>query len=51
VENKDLWLKLLALCEKHEVRWVKVRGHANNANNNRCDELARGAIRAGRHED
>jgi ribonuclease HI len=51
VENKDLWLKLLALCEKHEVRWVKVRGHADNANNNRCDELARGAIRAGRHED
>ena len=48
VENKDLWLKLLALCEKHAVRWVKVRGHADNASNNRCDQLAREAIRAGR---
>ncbi len=48
VENKDLWLKLLALCEKHAVRWVKVRGHADNANNNRCDQLAREAIRTQR---
>ena len=51
VENKDLWLKLLALCERHAVRWVKVRGHANNAGNNRCDQLAREAIRAGRQSD
>lgn len=50
VENKDLWLKLLALCKKHEVKWVKVRGHANNASNNRCDALAREAIRAGKQQ-
>jgi ribonuclease HI len=51
VENKDLWLKLLAQCEKHTVRWVKVRGHADNESNNRCDQLARNAIRAGRREN
>lgn len=48
VENKDLWLKLLELCKAHEVSWVKVRGHADNSGNNRCDQLAKEAIRAGR---
>ena len=44
VENKDLWLKILALLKTHEVSWVKVKGHANDAQNNRCDALARQAI-------
>lgn len=48
VENQDLWRELLSLCQKHSVRWVKVRGHADNLNNNRCDLLAREAIRLGR---
>ncbi|WP_026487613.1 ribonuclease HI [Caldanaerobius polysaccharolyticus] len=45
VENKDLWIELLSLCSKHSVKWVKVKGHADNEYNNRCDELATNAIR------
>lgn len=48
VENKDLWLKLIELVDKHEVKWVKVKGHSDNEKNNRCDLLARQAIAAGR---
>ncbi len=45
VENKDLWLKLLELTGVHAVSWIKVKGHADNAENNRCDELATLAIK------
>ena len=38
--NPDLWEKLLLLCEKHNVSFVWVKGHAGNDYNNRCDELA-----------
>jgi hypothetical protein len=44
VLNKDLWLKLLDAMERHTVHWVKVKGHADNELNNRCDILARGEI-------
>lgn len=44
VENKDLWEELLKLTEKHRVKFVKVKGHADNVYNNRCDELARTEI-------
>lgn len=44
VENQDLWKRLLELCKIHDVTWVKVKGHADNIENNRCDELARAAI-------
>ncbi len=44
VENRDLWERLLVLCEKHRVEWVKVRGHAGDELNNRCDRLAREAV-------
>ena len=44
VLNVDLWEELYALTQKHEVTFHKVAGHADNALNNRCDELARGAI-------
>ena len=37
--------ELLGLAATHAVEWVKVRGHADNPGNNRCDELARGEIR------
>lgn len=40
VANKDLWEELLALCKIHKVSFVKVKGHADNEFNNRCDELA-----------
>jgi len=45
VENQDLWKELLLLTEIHAVTWIKVKGHASNKENNRCDELATGAIK------
>ncbi|MDT3698658.1 MAG: ribonuclease HI [Thermincola sp.] len=45
VENQDLWRKLLDLAAKHQVKWVKVKGHADNEYNNRCDKLARDEIK------
>ncbi|MDE5548607.1 MAG: ribonuclease HI, partial [Clostridia bacterium] len=44
VLNTDLWQRLLSLTQVHEVTFHKVKGHADNELNNRCDELARGAI-------
>lgn len=38
--NPDLWSKLLKLCRLHEVEFEWVRGHAHNAENERCDRLA-----------
>ena len=38
--NPDLWERLLTLCDTHTVRLHWVKGHAQNENNNRCDELA-----------
>lgn len=46
VKNPDLWQELLALAERHEVTFVKVKGHSDNEHNNRCDALARAAIKA-----
>ena len=40
VANKDLWMRLLVQVEKHEIEFIKVKGHADNVYNNRCDELA-----------
>ncbi|HEY8345415.1 MAG TPA: ribonuclease HI [Bacillota bacterium] len=45
VENQDLWQELLKLTKIHRVEWVKVKGHADNPENNRCDELARTALK------
>lgn len=44
VQNVDLWEELYALTTMHEVTFHKVAWHADNELNNRCDELARGAI-------
>lgn len=38
--NVDLWEKLLALLEKHSVKFVWVKGHNGNPYNERCDKLA-----------
>ncbi|SDT03014.1 ribonuclease HI [Paenibacillaceae bacterium GAS479] len=46
VENKELWQRLWELMGIHEVSYVKVKGHSDNEWNNRCDELAVGAIKA-----
>ena len=40
VENIDLWKRLISLAEVHNVKWIKVKGHADNPENNRCDTLA-----------
>lgn len=45
--NVDLWERLLPLLEKHQVEFVWVKGHAENVENERCDELARKAIASG----
>lgn len=45
VKNKELWQELLSLTKTHNVTFHKVKGHADNEYNNRCDELARNAIK------
>ncbi len=45
VENQDLWVGLLRSLEQHRVTFIKVKGHSDDEYNNRCDELARLAIR------
>ena len=40
VKNPDLWRRLLAAMEPHEVRWVWVKGHAGHELNERADQLA-----------
>lgn len=44
VLNAELWQQLYAAASKHKTRFVKVKGHADNEYNNRCDALARAAI-------
>ena len=45
VKNKELWQELYDLTKKHKVEFIKVKGHADNEFNNRCDEMAREAIK------
>ena len=40
VKNVDLWKRLDALVAQHRVTWKWVKGHAGNADNERCDGLA-----------
>jgi ribonuclease HI len=43
--NFDLWEKLLALCEKHQVKFQWIKGHAGNTENECCDRLCCAALR------
>jgi len=45
VVNQDLWTELDQLVSLHKTRWTWTKGHANHADNNRCDELATQAAR------
>ena len=45
VKNKEIWQELYKMTQIHEVKFIKVKGHADNDFNNRCDELARNAIK------
>ena len=40
VKNKELWLEMIDLTNKHKVTFIKVKGHSTNELNNRCDFLA-----------
>lgn len=39
-KNPDLWRRFLEIYRRHKVRFVWVKGHASNVENNRCDQLA-----------
>ncbi|MBQ0042331.1 MAG: ribonuclease HI [Lachnospiraceae bacterium] len=40
VKNKDLWIRLLAAMQPHQVVYTWVKGHAGHPENERCDKLA-----------
>lgn len=39
-KNSDLWIRFLNVYRKHKVKFIWVKGHHTNKENNRCDELA-----------
>jgi len=39
-KNPDLWIRFLKVYRKHSVKFVWVKGHNNNIENERCDKLA-----------
>lgn len=39
-KNPDLWIRFLKVYRKHHVRFIWVKGHANNPENELCDRLA-----------
>jgi len=45
VKNVELWQRLDAARQRHEVNWHWVRGHAGHTENERADELAREGMR------
>lgn len=45
VKNKELWLEMIELTNKHKVTFIKVKGHSTNELNNRCDFLATSAAK------
>ena len=42
-KNKDLWMRFHELAKDHRIKFIWVRGHADNPFNNRCDQLATAA--------
>jgi ribonuclease HI len=43
IKNKDLWMQFHELSKTQHLKFVWVKGHADNPHNNRCDELATAA--------
>lgn len=39
-KNPDLWIRFLKIYRKHTVKFIWIKGHANNKENDRCDGLA-----------
>jgi ribonuclease HI len=50
-KNPDLWIRFLKIYRKHKVRFVWIKGHANNPENEICDRLAVEASRGILAED
>jgi ribonuclease HI len=46
-KNPDLWIRFLKIYRKHNVRFVWIKGHSNNTENEICDRLAVGAYTSG----
>ena len=47
-KNPDLWARFLRVFRRHKVRFVWIKGHADNVENERCDRLAVAAAESGR---
>ena len=45
VLNRDLWEELLKLSQPHQIEWAWTKGHHGHLENERCDQLARNAIK------
>ena len=45
VKNKEIWKEIYKMSQIHNLQVIKEKGHADNEFNNRCDELARNAIK------
>jgi len=45
VLNRDLWERLLTASAPHEIEWNWIRGHSGHPENERCDSVARAAIK------
>jgi ribonuclease HI len=46
-KNPDLWIRFLKVYRKHNVRFVWIKGHSSNIENERCDHLAVSAYSGG----
>ncbi len=46
VKNQDLWQKLLELSKKHQISWHWIQAHKNHPENEKCDKLAKLAIKS-----
>ena len=44
VKNEDLWRRLDAVMQKHEIHWTWVKGHSGNIGNEKADQLANQGI-------
>lgn len=44
VKNQDLWERLEAALQDHDIKWHWVKGHSGHPENDRADELARSGI-------
>lgn len=47
VLNRDLWEEILRLSRPHQIEWNWVRGHNGHKENERCDRLAKEALKRG----